>query len=98
MTARMVTYRVKDGRAEENTAYVRDVMADLAARGAEGVTYSVFLLEDGVSFVHVVQEEGDGGALQVSEAFQRFTATLLEDRCADTPQLHAMTQVGRYDG
>ena len=29
MTARMVTYRVKDGRAEENSAYVREVMADL---------------------------------------------------------------------
>ena len=61
MTTRMVTYRVKDGRAEENAAYVRDVMADLAARRTEGVTYSVYLLDDGVTFLHVVQEEGDGG-------------------------------------
>ena len=83
MTARMVTYRVKDGRADENAAYVRDVMADLAARETEGVTYSVYLLDDGVTFLHVVDEEGDGGKVQVSEAFQRFTATLLEDRCAD---------------
>ena len=98
MTARMVTYRVKDGRAEENAAYVREVMADLAARAAEGVTYSVYLLEDGVSFVHVVDEQADGGALQVSEAFQRFTATLVEDRCANTPELHKMTLVGSYQG
>ena len=98
MTARMVTYRVKDGRADENTAYVRDVMEDLAARGAEGVTYSVYLLEDGVSFVHVVDEQVDDGALQVSEAFQRFTATLVEDRCANTPELHRMTLVGSYSG
>jgi hypothetical protein len=94
----MVTYRVKEGRADENAAYVRDVMADLAQRGAEGVAYRVYLLEDGVTFLHVVHEEGDGGALQVSEAFQRFTATLIEDRCADTPELHRMTLVGRYDG
>ena len=98
MTARMVTYRVKDGRADENTAYVRDVMADLAARAAEGVAYSVYLLEDGVSFLHVVDEQVDGGALQVSEAFQRFTATLVEDRCANTPELHRMTLVGSYSG
>ena len=98
MTARMVTYQVKDGRAEENAAYVRDVMADLDARRTEGVTYSVYLLDDGVTFLHVVQEDGDGGAVQVSEAFQRFTATLLEDRCADTPELHTMTLVGRYAG
>ncbi len=98
MTARMVTYRVKDGRADENAAYVRDVMADLDARSTEGVAYSVYLLEDGVTFLHVVEEEGDGGKVQVSEAFQRFTATLVEDRCADTPQLHQMTLVGSYSG
>jgi hypothetical protein len=98
MTARMVTYRVKDGRADENSAYVRDVMADLAARAADGVTYSVYLLDDGVTFLHVVDELVDEGALQVSEAFQRFTATLLEDRCAATPELHRMTLVGRYAG
>jgi len=98
MTRRMVTYRVKDGRAEENAAYVREVMADLAARETEGVRYEVFLLEDGVSFLHVVDEEGEGGKVQVSEAFQRFTATLVEDRCANTPEVHMMTLAGRYDG
>jgi hypothetical protein len=94
----MVTYRVKDGRADENSAYVRDVMADLEARGTTGVAYDVFLLEDGVTFLHVVDEEGDGGKVQVSEAFQRFTATLMEDRCAGTPELHTMTRVGGYSG
>ena len=98
MTARMVTYQVKDGRTDENSAYVREVMADLDARSTEGVAYSVYLLDDGVSFVHVVDEEGDGGKVQVSEAFQRFTASLVEDRCADTPQLHQMTLVGSYQG
>ena len=98
MTARMVTYQVKDGHADDNAAYVRDVMADLGARSTEGVAYSVYLLEDGVTFLHVVEEEGEGGRLQVSEAFQRFTATLVEDRCADTPQLHQMTLVGSFQG
>ena len=95
---RMVTYRVKEGRAEENSSYVREVMADLEARGTQGVTYDVFLLEDGVTFVHVVEEEGEGGMVQVSEAFQRFTASLLADRCAATPELHAMTRVAGYAG
>jgi hypothetical protein len=98
MSARMVTYRVKDGRADENTAYVREVMADLAARATEGVTYSVYLLDDGVTFLHVVDELVDEGSLQVSEAFQRFTTTLVEDRCADNPELHRMTLVGSYAG
>jgi hypothetical protein len=96
MSARMVTYRVKDGRAEEIAAYVRVVMADLEARAVEGVVYRVYLLEDGVTFLHLAHEEGDGGALQVSEAFQRFTATLVEDRCADQPVLQPVTLVGSY--
>ena len=98
MTTRMVTYRVKDGRADENSAYVRDVMADLEARETVGVTYSVYLLDDGVTFLHVADEEGDGGKVQVSEAFQRFTATLFEDRCEGTAEAHPMTLVGRYAG
>jgi hypothetical protein len=98
MTARMVTYRVKEGRAEENAAYVREVMAELASREADGVSYAVYLLEDGVTFLHVVDELVDEGALQVSEAFRRFTSTLLDDRCAGTPELHRMTLVGRYSG
>jgi hypothetical protein len=93
---RMVTYRVKDGRAEENSAYVRDVMLDLEARAAEGVTYSVFLLDDGVTFVHLA--EGDSGPIQSSEAFRRFTASLVEDRCATTPEQRTMTRVGGYSG
>jgi hypothetical protein len=92
----MVTYRVEVGRAEENSSYVRDVMADLVERGAEGVTYSVFLLDDGVTFVHLV--EGDSGQVQSSDAFRRFTATLVEDRCATTPEQRTMTLVGRYAG
>jgi hypothetical protein len=96
MTTRMVTYRVKPGRAEENSAYVRDVLADLEAHAAEGVTYSVFLLDDGVTFVHLA--EGDSGPIQSSEAFRRFTASLVEDRCAATPEQRTMTLVGRYDG
>src|SRR5262245_28015280 len=98
MSNRMVTYRVRDGLAEENSKYVREVMADLETRRTEGVTYAVYLLEDGVTFLHVAQEEGEGGAIQVSEAFQRFTATLMEDRCANTPELHKMTLVGSYAG
>ena len=98
MTARMVTYRVKDGRAEENSAYVREVMADLESRQTAGVSYSVYLLDDGLTFVHVVDGEGVDGKVQASEAFRRFTATLVEDRCANTPELHTMTLVGRYAG
>ena len=95
MTTRMVTYQVKEGRAEDNAAYVRDVMAELEATAPAGVTYSVFLLDDGVTFVHLV--EGDSEPIVTSEAFARFSATLAERR-AVAPEQHDVTLVGRYAG
>jgi len=95
MTARMVTYRVRDGLADDNAAYVRAVMADLEATAPPGVTYSVWLLDDGVTFVHLV--EGDSEPVVTSEAFRRFSATL-SDRRAVAPEQHDLTLVGRYAG
>ena len=94
----MVRYTVKPDQVARNEELVRDVYSELARERPEGLRYGTFRLDDGVSFVHVVDEEGDGGKVQVSEAFQRFTASLVEDRCADTPQLHQMTLVGSYSG
>ena len=94
----VVRYRTKADRADENQRLVEGVFEDLRARAPMGFDYQVQRLDDGVSFVHVVDEEGDGGKVQVSQAFQRFTASLVEDRCADTPQLHQMTLVGSYSG
>ena len=87
MTARMVTYRVKDGRADENAAYVRDVMADLRRTQTEGVTYSVYLLEDGVTFLHVVDEEGDGGRCR-SRRRSSCSPRPWSRTAAPTPELH----------
>ena len=98
MKATVVRYQAKPDRADENQRLVEAVFEDLWAHAPQGFDYQVQRLDDGVSFVHVVDEEGDGGKVQVSEAFQRFTATLVEDRCADTPQLHQMTLVGSYRG
>ena len=95
MTLRMVTYRVKDGRAEENSAYVRDVMAELERSAPAGLTYSVFLLDDGLTFVHMV--EGDSAPLLASEPFQRFSSTLAE-RLVGTPEQRTLTTVRRYAG
>jgi hypothetical protein len=98
VTARMVTYRVKDGRAEENSAYVREVMADLEARSTEGVTYSVYLLEDGVSFVHVVIEHDveHADSLQDVPAFEAFVSGIA-DRCEEPPVASGATVVGGHN-
>ena len=59
MSAVIVRYRVKPGRAEENAELVRAVYAELAAGQPPGFHYATYALEDGVTFVHVAfMEDG----------------------------------------
>jgi hypothetical protein len=97
MSATVVRYRVKPGRGEENAALVRAVYAELAALAPDGFRYATFVMEDGVSFVHIALTDGGAPApLPELEAFRRFRAGLGE-RCAEPPQSTVLpTQIGAY--
>ena len=98
MTCSSVRYTVKEGRGDENQALVERVFAELSANGPEGLRYSAFRLDDGVTFVHVVsQESADAGeALRALPAFQAFRAGLL-NRCEVAPVRTPLTEIGSYD-
>ena len=94
----VVRYQTKAERTEENQALIKQVFDDLEKRQPEGFTYKVFLLEDGVSFVHVVIEHEDVAnpdSLNDVPAFQAFAAGIA-DRCEVQPVASAASVVGRY--
>lgn len=97
MSAVIVRYRVKPGRVDENTDLARAVYAELAATGPAGFRYATFLLEDGVSFLHIaVTGEGQGAPLTGLPAFQRFRHALAE-RCDEPPQVTRLeARIGSY--
>jgi len=98
MTATVVRYQAKPERADENQKLIEAVFADLEARDAQGFTYKVFRLEDGVSFVHVVIEHDDvekPDSLQDVPAFQTFVAGIA-DRCEVPPLAMGATIVGGW--
>jgi hypothetical protein len=78
---RMIRYRVKPGRAEENAELVRAVYAELAHGSPRGFQYATF--RDGDTFTHVAF--GDS-PLETLVAFARFREGL-EERCAEPPQV-----------
>jgi hypothetical protein len=92
-----VRYRVKPDRVEENADLVRAVYAELGAERPEGFRYATFLLEDGVTFVHLaVTEGGHEAPLPQLPAFQRFLEGIRE-RCDEPPQtFKPREQVGSY--
>lgn len=97
MKATVVRYQAKPERAAENQRLIEAVFAELEARDANGFTYKVFRLEDGVSFVHVVIEHDvdDPDSLQDVPAFQTFVADI-GSRCDVPPIAMGATVVGGW--
>jgi hypothetical protein len=91
MSTAVFRYRTKPEAAEENQRLIKNVFAELAAVAPPGLRYSAFLLEDGVTFVHVI----DGEGLPELAAFQEFQRDI-GDRLASGPAREGATLVGSY--
>jgi hypothetical protein len=91
---KVIRYRTKPEQADENERLVRNVFAELAKDGPEGLRYVTFRLSDGVSFVHVATVDGEN-PLASSEAFGLFQSGIA-DRCEEGPTAADATVVGSY--
>lgn len=94
-STKVIRYRTKPERADENAALIKAVFAELAERRPDGVRYAALRLDDGESFLHVVQVEREPNPLLDIAAFQEFQAEI-EDRIADGPYSSDATVVGAY--
>lgn len=70
----MVTYTVRPGREEENSALVRAVFAELAETRPAGFRYAAFYLPDQRQFVHLYTDEGSTSGVQGLDSFKAFVA------------------------
>lgn len=92
---KVIRYRTKPECADENERLIRAVFAQLAAHNPEGLRYAAFRLDDGVSFVHVAQVDGDENPLIALAAFGEFQAGI-KDRCVEGPTPADATVIGSF--
>jgi hypothetical protein len=92
---RVIRYRTKPDRAEDNERLIRDVFAELAATDPGGLWYAAFRLDDGVTFVHLAQTADGENPLATSAAFARFQSDI-GDRCDDGPVPAEATVIGDH--
>jgi hypothetical protein len=93
----MVRYKVHPDQAERNEALVRQVYDELHRTAPAGLRYATFVLDDGVSFVHVATIENEDGRnpLMDVEAFRAFQKDI-GDRCEESPVAVGLREIGSY--
>lgn len=92
----MVRYKVKPEHAQENERLIRAVYEELELSAPAGLSYATFVLDDGVSFVHVASSPSDGPTpLREVKAFQAFQQDVAA-RCAEPPVTSELREIGSY--
>lgn len=91
----VIRYETRADAADENQRLVEGVFAELAEAAPDGVRYAAFRLADGVTYVHVVQQEGEGDALTGLAAFVEFQREA-RARMTGPPERGTATLVGSY--
>ncbi|GAA3574274.1 hypothetical protein [Kribbella ginsengisoli] len=91
MATAVFRYRTKPEAADENLLLIEKVFAELSAVAPPDLTYASFRLDDGVTFVHVV----DGEGLTDLAAFQEFQRNLADRFDGDLIREEA-TRIGSY--
>jgi hypothetical protein len=94
---RMVRYQIKPEAVADNEALVGAVFKALHAQRPAGLRYACFKLDDGLSFMHLVDADDAAAsqALTALAAFKDFTAGLAQ-RCEHAAVRTELTEIGSY--
>jgi hypothetical protein len=93
----VVTYQLRPEAYDQHVRLIESVFEQLHRERPTELEYTVLVLEDGVSFVHVSTSETVEGAspLPRFEAFRQFNEDIAS-RVATPPRPSAATLVGAY--
>jgi hypothetical protein len=89
----MIRYKVWPDQAALNEQLIRGVFEELRELEPAAFRYEVFVLDDGVSFVHIVEYEDGTNPLPGMTSFKRYTAAVRE-RCEEQPVVTEVREIG----
>jgi hypothetical protein len=94
MNRRLIRYKAKPDRADENQRLIEAVFQELGEKKPEGVRYMVLRMADD-SFAHFVELKGAANPLQTLESFRKFSGTAGE-RALEPPIASEARVIGNY--
>lgn len=95
MSKVIIRYKLRPEEVRENVRLLRVVFEELSAINPTNLTYEAYLLEDGVSFVHIVDSATDARAFGHLESYRAYRDTVAE-RCSEPPEMVSMESIGRF--
>ena len=100
MTITYATYTVKAAYSAPNKKQIRRVIEELRALQRTDLQYSVFVQDDGNTFIHVLlcATEEASKVFRALESFTAFQAALAESHPEVPPEVANLTLVGSTSG
>jgi hypothetical protein len=89
----LIRYRLKPEHVERNEELVRAVYEEVHRAAPSGFRYVTFKLEDGVSFMHISESEGEDSPLAGLASAKEFQQEIA-DRCEEQPVFAELTEIG----
>jgi len=93
----LLRYKVKPGHAADNERLVRAVFDEIHRARPEGIRYSTFLLDDGLTFINIVATETSSGLAPLGQlqAYRQIQQGKY-DRFDEPPQVTELHELGTY--
>ena len=88
----LIRYEVKEQHVEEHLGLLRQVFRELQEAAIPGFGYAAYQLEDGVTFVELLDSEEGPAPLAAAPTFARYRATL-DARCTTPPAMTELREV-----
>lgn len=95
MSRMMIRYRVKPDQVQRNLNLLHAYFDELQTTEPRGLAYASFLLEDGVTFVHLVDTDTGAAPFARLAAYQAFRVAL-DERCDESPAMTELHEVGSF--
>jgi quinol monooxygenase YgiN len=95
MSRVLIRYRLKPDQVERNEELIRAIYEELHRAAPSSLRYVIYKLEDGVTFMHISESEGEDSPMAGLASVQEFRRELA-DRCEEQPVLSELTEVGSY--
>lgn len=97
METRIIQYKTKGEKANENEILIKEVFRQLKETRPKNLRYGAYKSEDGLTFIHLVSYEHEGGELLTAlPAFKNFQANI-KDRFEEQPTFISLRCIGSYE-